>query len=614
MAGIVQAHWIKPNHASQAPSRHIYFDTEAHIVETPGQQTQTWRLGVAAFDHRKSTAGDWKDREWCYATTPEDLWEWITGKTSERSRTVVWAHNLGYDLRVSKALHVLPRMGWDLSRLRLSTRDATARFVQGKRSLVFTDFHSWVPSSLENIATMIGAEKNALPTQQDDNSLWWLRCESDVGILGDAVRALLLWQSHNDVGNWQPTGAGQAWSTWRHKHYTHRVLIHDDAEARAAEREGIHAGRAEAWRHGRYSRTKLTELDWSTAYAQVCRDVSLPTRLRGTYKNPSLERVLRLSDTDRVLTRAVVEQHLPVAPCRVDGRLVWPVGRFVTTLWDQELLATVAAGGVVTPIQCWMYKSEPALKAWADWCLNILGNDNPEDGPLIRTIVKQQSRTIIGRFALRYPEWESYGTALYDDASLDRLISPEYPLGTNLLHIGNKLLVETGLAEGQNAAPQVLGYITAEVRTRLWAWMCQAGLENVYYVDTDGMILSPKGRKRIEANNTARLRSKGTYTALEIKGPRQLIFGDRLRVSGVPSSAVPTHDGKWLFESWDSLRGGLRVGRTEQVRIKDRTAKIDGVDSRRIHLNGGLTAPRTVSITEGTLSNQWSEPVEEAVA
>lgn len=602
------AHWIKPNHASRAPARHIYFDTEARIEQLRKAQVQTWRLGVAAVDLRKSGAGDWADRQWCYATTPEQLWEWITEQTTERARTVVWAHNLGYDLRVSRALHVLPALGWELSRLRLSTRDATARFVNGKRTLVLTDLHSWAPTSLEHVGRLIGVDKLPLPAQDDDESFWWQRCEQDVTVLGDAVRVLLDWQARNDTGNWQPTGAGQAWSTWRHKHYTHKVLIHDDGDAFIAEREAVHAGRAEAWRHGRYNRTRLHEMDWSTAYAQVCRDVEVPTRLRASYRRPDLERVLRLSDDGKVLTKCVVTQEVPVAPCRVEGRLVWPVGRFVTTLWDQELAATVAAGADVEPIECWTYRSDPALREWALWALEILADDNPANGPLIRMIVKQQTRTLVGRFGLRYPEWESYGRALDDGADLSTLITPDYPRGTDLLHVGRELLVKSGMADGRDSFPAILGYVMAEVRVRLWSWMVTAGLENVFYVDTDGLIVSGKGRRRIEAANPDGLRSKGTYSTAEIRGPRQLVLSGKTRIAGIPTNAVPKGDDSYLFDAWETLGGSLRRGVPTQVTVRDRVARIPGVDNRRLHLNGGLTAERRVTMTDWSVGNQWADP------
>lgn len=603
-AAAFRSHYIPANHQSRVPAKHIYIDTEAYITKGRSDEIQTWRLGVAAFDQRLRAADEWTEREWLHASTPGELWEWITSKTTEKAQTVVWAHNAGYDLRISQALTELPRLGFALDRLRLGSRDVVARFVSGRRSLVVTDLHSWAPLSLANIGVQLGMDKHDLPLQGASEAEWFARCRQDVDILASAVRTILEWNRANDVGNFQPTGAGQAWATWRHKHYSHKVLVHHDEPARIAEREAVHAGRCEVWRHGRYARTKLHEMDWSTAYAQVCRDVDLPSRLLAGYSRPTLERTLRLCQAGRVLTRIIVRSDTPTLPARVNDRLCWPVGRFVTTVWDNELRAAIADCADVEILNCWVYRSEPVLRQWAQWALSVMADDSVSGGAFMRTVIKQQSRTLIGRFGLRYPEWEFYGDALGEGVDLGTLISPEYPSGTNLLHVGTRLLVQSGMAEGQNAAPQVLGYVMAEVRARLWRWMNAAGLKHVLYVDTDGLILSPKGRANLDRNNPDGLRSKGTFSHGEFRGPRQIVLGGRHRISGVPSDAEQDGETGYVFDAWESLSGGLHRGRADAVRVADRRVQVRGVDYRRVHLNGGFTSPHTVSINEATGANE----------
>lgn len=92
---------------------------------------------------------------------------------------------------------------------------------------------------------------------------------------------LLSYIGENDLGNWQPTGSGMAYATWRHKYLDHKVLVHDDADALTAERTAMHTGRAEAWRHGRVTGGPWTEIDMCNAYCRIGAECDLPCT-RGT--------------------------------------------------------------------------------------------------------------------------------------------------------------------------------------------------------------------------------------------------------------------------------------------------------------------------------------------
>ena len=119
--------------------------------------------------------------------------------------------------------------------------------------------------------------------------------------------------------------------------------------------------------------------------------------------------------------------------------------------------------------------------------------------------------------------------------------------------------------------------------------MRHAGLENVAYCDTDGLLVNSEGSHRLDAAGLPGLRPKQRYRRIEVLGPRQLVIEGRLKAAGIPSRAVRVGDQTWRGEVWRSLPVALGAGETDTVVIASRTWDVAGVDHRRAHLPGGLT-------------------------
>src|SRR6266545_3542868 len=230
------AHWLRPNEACRYPRRHIFLDTEARIERVPGGHVQTWRLAVARF--RTAPKGRRvREREAVY-DDPATLWKDIDAHCGRNERTILWAHNLGYDARVSQAFEILPHLGWELEAHNLAPRGAWLQWRRGKASLLMVDSAAIFQTRLAKVAEMFGMAKLDIPLWTEDRDLWEQRCRRDVEILATAVTAYLAWLEREGMGNWQMTGAGQSWAAFRHRFMTHKMLVHEDVAALRAERYG----------------------------------------------------------------------------------------------------------------------------------------------------------------------------------------------------------------------------------------------------------------------------------------------------------------------------------------------------------------------------------------
>lgn len=586
-------HWIRPNHTTRVPRRWICLDTEARQHDTDGGAVQTWRVGVTSFDRCDTDDHHWIEPQFEVHQDPAGLWRYVDAKSRRRARTVVVSHNMGYDVRISRALEYLPALGWSIHRLAVHERSLTMTLRRDGRTLILADSMAWLPMALAKVGGLVGAEKTPLPDWDADASEWVQRCTRDVEILRAAVLDLVRWVESGDLGNWQKTGAGQAWAHWRHAHYTHRVMVHSDPEARAAEVASMHSARCEAWRHGTLRGQWFEEWDLPLAYPVAARDLQLPTVLSAYRTAPPWSWVRRAAAQRRVLVTARVTTPAPTLPVEHDGRTLWPVGTFQGTWWESELTQAMHYGAKVTPLHAWTYRAAPALASWADWVISAATDPTVTGSHVRMAAAKHMARALIGKFAVRWTPWEEWGHMPDEVAPYEQVYDAENDRSGRVLTLGSQSWVGWQRQYGADALPAITSAVMAEVRIRLWALMNAAGLENVAYVDTDSLMVNRSGadalRSLVASGGGWGVRLKARHQRLVIMGPRQLIIDDVTRVAGVPKSATWATRQTMRGQVWESVETALKNGRTGEVLIRPGSWRLAGVDRRRAHLPRGRT-------------------------
>lgn len=576
-------HWVKANHTSRMPHRWITFDTESVAVRKGDTETQRWRLG-AAVRWRDDRIRDTERAEFL-ASTPEQLWEWIADWCRPGTRTVVWAHNLSYDVRISRMFDILPTLGFRLEWFNLSASVSCITWRSERGTLVFCDLFTWLPVALSEIGGMLGMGKLPMPPAGADDGKWFTYCLQDAEIVENAVLVLNNFIRGEDLGNWQPTGAGMAYAAWRHRFLAHKVLVHDDVRALAAERHAMHTGRAEAWRRGHLEGQMFTEFDLEMAYSHIAAESDLPAKLKYHDGAVSVQLYQRLSKKFRVLARCRVTTDVPVVPVRTAEGILWPVGEFDTTIWDVELNAALNAGAAVTILEMWRYTRAPVLAEWAHWVRRLSLSEEVDAHPVVRTWAKHCSRALIGRLALKSPHWEEFGANPLGLTGLSQLSDLSTGRTHRLMHAGNTTLIETEAHESDSSLPQITSWIMAACRVRLWEAMCAVGLDALVHVDTDSLIVaqggSPATLQAVLDELSGRWRSKGAWSAITVHGPRNYRAGKRRKTSGIPSKAVEVVPNVFEGQKWTSVATQMINAPGDVVTLTDTVWKASKVDWKR---------------------------------
>lgn len=586
-------HNVARNESTRLPRRYVFLDSEARSRRVHKGHVQTWRLAVASFVHAPKERTP-KGRMVDYSD-PKTLWVDVEAFCTKSGRTILWAHNLGYDVRITQAFDILPALGWRLTAHNIGKNGVWLEWRKAGKTLLMADSITVFGQKLQKIGVLFGMGQAPIPNDRDDDEGWLARCRSDVAILQTAMLAYLKWIEEADLGNWRLTGAAQSWATYRHKFLTHKLVVHDDEEALRAERRAMWAGRCEAYWLGEFKKEVVHEWDFTQAYARIARDHPVPVRLLGPMPTGYDWRRIVDSTKSALLAEVQVTTDVPVVPCDSGGRILWPVGTFRTTLWDVEIKAAMEAGAQVEVIRGWLYHMEPALKAWGEWIIGQLESDDDVCPAWQKVVLKHQSRALIGYMAMTHNTWEEFATREESCVQHSKLIDLDKGTEHDMIQVGYDVWVDSGRIEAPNSMPMITGYVQAIARVDLWNILSRLPKEAALYVDTDSLLCTDSfsGIVQQVAHSLGYdgFRLKRSWQGFTIRGPRQLITGQLVRVSGVPRDAKRSGKTTLTGEIWDSLPGSIRRGDIRSVVIRDRQWTIPGVDKRRESTGFGWTHP-----------------------
>lgn len=565
-----------------------------------GGYREGWRC--ASVEYSKNWPEEARQQDYGDAT-PERLWRDVSAATSARKSSYLWTHDLTATLRVTDALNWLPALGWTLTAFSLNPGAPWMAWRRGEHTLKLIDCASIWPGGLASIAKLFGEARRDIEASESSPLAWLAAARQDRHILATAVRKYVDWIRRDGLGNLAVTGNGQAWAAFRRRFLTHGVLVHDDEELHQVERAAMWTGRCEAYWHGTLGVINVSEWDFSKAHTRLTADLSLPTYPHDEV-GPGADPHWLLHDPKyAALAEVEVEVSKPLVPTRYGDHIAWPVGRFTTTLWQPELELLARHGAIRRVVRGWRYRTAPVLQAWSTWILGLLDAEGDDVPAWQKEIARRWGNVMVGRFAMRYPQWDEIGQPLTPDA----FCMPYYNLDTGeesmLMQVGRTLWLQQGTSAPHDSAPAVTGYVMSAMRVKLWSVMEQLPARALLYVDTDSMLVAESMTGHMEAiarTEAGRgLRLKRSWDGMAIYGPRQVVVGEHARVAGLPKNARRTGRNSWDGEVTESLTSALAGRSPDAVRSSSKQWILEGTDVRRQGHGLGWTTPFVVGQPEG---------------
>lgn len=313
-----------------------------------------------------------------------------------------------------------------------------------------------------------------------------------------------------------------------------KIVIHDNEKAIETERLAKHGGRSEAFFIGD-KKGRFYLLDFTSQYPYIMANKKLPIALIKTENNPSIKDYEKIAkDTDKVvILDAIIRLKEPIIPIydKKKGKLIFPIGIWQTGITSPEIELLNKTGGEIIKInQMNVYHAENSVfTRWVMKIFNARIKFRQQGNDVYQYMCKILLNSLSGKFGQESEGWETvkgkngkaidippdelgwYHEIVNDDLTdTDRRIKVKKMLGHMWVKDGDKSL-------GMDSALFMYDFITAYGRVMYYSMIRIAGHKESYYGDTDGLVVSVKGKQRLDRAKQINHGSNKVLGMLEIE-------------------------------------------------------------------------------------------------
>jgi hypothetical protein len=371
-----------------------------------------------------------------------------------------------------------------------------------------------------------------------------------------------------------PTAAGAAWRSWRSGVGKKGIHCHANQAALDLERAAHIGGRCEAFRLGKLA-GKWYHLDFRSAYAAVMKEETLPIRLEHCERLDNDKDIYYRSELCRAVATVSLDTDEPAYPLLKDGLIIYPIGRFTTTLCGPELVDAYEKGRTRDWHETAVYELDLVTPAWVS-ALYIARccADHNEDRQ-VSDYCKAVINSLPGKLGQRFRCWEVKHGALSPEPWGEWHQQDKDGKLTRWRSLAGVVQKEIVGGYGQDAVPAMAAWINSCGRMRLLHAIRVAGWEETAYVDTDSIFVSETGLDRlvnagmVYEGSLGKLEVRSCPASLEILGVKHYCEDSRIKYAGCPRGVwTESSDGKSRWYTPPAAEGAKRRHAIEATSTK----------------------------------------------
>jgi hypothetical protein len=585
---------LQHNKTTQLPNEFIFFDTETKgsKVSEDEEEHRLW-FGCARYLRLRSDS-EKGTKESLLFTSVGKWWDWVESHCRPHGKIWLFAHNTAYDFRILKGFTTLPARGWTMKRPIFDHGKFLVTWRKGTSTLHFSDTMNYFPTSLRELGRSVGEDKLTMPLDAAILEDWVAYCWQDVKVIERTIFALIDFLETEDLGSFGVTAARQAMNAYCHRFMSHKILIHTNEGASALELACYHGGRVEAFRLG--------ELDWGTTYKLDVNSMYPYVMAMKQYPASLVEYVWGLSRREvktylpdfLLCGECYVNTDEPVYPYVIEGKLCFPVGRFTTYLTPGEIEYAVEHKHLVQLREGWLYDKAPLFADYVRYFYHQRKLWQEKGNKSFALFCKMLLNSLYGKFGQRVPESITVGEADPSAMSIVEVLDHETGETWREITIGGLVYREGERILSFNSFPAISATVTGYARIFLWDLISQAGRANVAYVDTDSLLVSAEGYRRllplVGDDTLGALKLEAVATRAVIKGLKDYEVGDERHTKGVRPTDKEIAPGVYETQQVPGIRNGLHAGDAERIVFKKLLKHFTrDYDKGELHPDGTIT-------------------------
>lgn len=597
-------HIISRINKSETPSKLIYFDSESYVdteisqedvknVQAGNQVTKEHSLYLLCANFvctkKKEKKDDWIDYKGSVKEIQEGFWNDACKFTHNKQKVFVIAHNAKYDVLVTGCIPEMISNGFFIE----SYSDSNPFFIVwtnkqcnheckecdylGDRGCLFpsktivilssTNFYN-VP--LWKLGKTFKLNKGEIDYSNQDIATATEYCRNDVLILKTAMESYIDFIKIEDIGNFKYTLAGQSFTAYRKRFMDKEIYIHRCKDALILERNSYSGGRTECFYIGK-AKEKLYYLDVNSLYPYVMKVKKFPTMLITHRKRGDVETLQEIINDGKLITAKVIVNTKQNVFFTKTDKLIFPVGRFETSLSTPELIYGIKHKLIESVLEYNVYDGEDIFSEYVSYFYGKRLEASEADNEVLKYLFKIFMNSLYGKFGQKQNFMERVGD--YLDCEVireEKVLDVDTGLSKTIKIFGGGVFSRINLPDGENEAfnsfPAIAAHVTAEARMLLWKYMLIGGRKNIYYCDTDSLFINEAGYNRLNekgfVNNKVlgKLKLEQVSNDVVIRGCKDYHFGEEHKLKGVPKKALKIDDNHYIVTIWEGLNKKIKEG------------------------------------------------------
>jgi hypothetical protein len=564
-------HRLGDNKGNARPTHVIFFDVESRVSKPKqGKRYFTPFLWTSIYKHYDTySTGRKAVQSW--GTDPDTFWDWVSKHIYPKSKTYLVSHNIVVDFIPMQGFMILPAMGWKFTKLIWRQRVVIMTWEKDTSKLIIMNNGNLFDGSISEWGKVFGVEKLSMPDDKAPMSEWLPYCMRDTEIVVMMWDNLLGFLDTHDLGNFQLTKASLALTAYKHRFTDTPISIHKDEQVITHERNSYHGGRFEAFQVGNFTEGDYYNLDITSMYGWIESKYPVPYELRGYADSCDMATLKYALDKYAVIAQVDLDLAEPIIPIKENGKVSFPTGLVTGVLCSPELSYCLEKGYIKDVSAISWYYQEPVLKRYADYFLGIKQQYEDEGNKPMRQLSKLYLNSLYGKFAQHGFIDDIIGEC---DPGEYQIIY-NYDVSTDsysqLCHYCGQIHQVTETPIAYNSMVALASHITAYGRMYLWQLIKCAGLENVYHVATDSLVVNDLGYQNlspyVKPGMPGYLKLEGISKGLTIKDVNDTIFDGKVKIKGIPKTAIQIGENDYQLETWPSMTSLIRKGEQDQYYI-----------------------------------------------
>lgn len=585
------------------PHNLVFFDTETFVIRSEnGRIDFPFRLGHIRYLEITSDCQIKKQASYDFFSE-DDMSHKFIELVEKKKKINVFAHNVAFDIRVLGLIHYLGLMGFESEPPIINQLVFSWELKKEDKKIIFLDTANLGVRSVESLGKDLGYEKMSVDFDSVTDEELLNYCKRDVEILEKFVYEYLKFIYKNKLGSFKITLAAQSLAALRTSFMETDMFIHSHSGTLQLERDAYSGGRTECFRLGYIGQQDYYYLDVNSMYPSAMINFDLPNRLCGYSEKIDKHELKYLMNNFYVLADVTINTqsnayalklsnsssdynylHNPknvYYPNTSSRRLIFPIGRFRQALHHEELKLAMKEKSIVKIHRVAWYERENPFNGYINFFYDAKAKYGKEGNKTWRMIAKLFLNSLYGKFGQLEPYREKVDLDLgYEYGRMPFYIDSADTKGQVIAWNG-QTYIEYKKGETPFSNPSLAGAITANARMILYYYIKEAGKENVFYCDTDSLIVNTEGYRNLEQYIDD---NKLGYLGLERLGRRLIIRGNKdyrldnaKRFKGLPKSAVKINQNQWKYDKFEGfiswLNNNATNGAIGQIMFKRRISE-----------------------------------------